>query len=293
MRTGELNLSAREYLDPDGPPLKLIRRDPEGEFPLHRHGFSELVVICGGSGTHLAFGEELRLRPGDVFLIGAPGPRHGFCDTERLSLCNILFDRRRLGEAIPAQAYPVFCELGRLELVPAGGIPLHLEKTELSGVMKLLRELEQEQHRAREHSAVALVSRFILILVELARIRSIHARNGTAERDPLRGGEKLAEVLVQLAERPERDYPLCALARALCVSESTLLRLFRRRTGMSPHEYLLRLRLKKAASLLLESDLAVSEVADACGFSDSNYFCRRFRRYAQMSPSEFRRRGRT
>ena len=290
MKLQGLNLTATEYLDPEGLPLRVIRRDPEGEFPLHRHDFSELVVICGGSGTHLAYGEQLRLRPGDVFLIDAPGPRHGFCDTDALSLCNILFDRRKLGEAIPPQAYPVFAELGSLELAPSGEIPLHLESEELDAVMKLLRELEYEQDHAREFSAVALVSRFILLLVELARARSRRAGHGAAIRDPRRGDEKLSGVLMQLAEHPERNYPLRALARALCVSKSTLLRRFRRRTGMSPHEYLMRLRLKKAAALLLGSELAVSEVADACGFSDSNYFCRRFRRYAQMPPSEFRRR---
>ena len=290
MRPEEMNLTATEYLDPEGLPLRLIRRDPEGEFPLHRHDFSELVVICGGGGTHLAYGEQLPLRPGDVFLIGAPGPRHGFCDTAALSLCNILFDRKRLGEAIPPQAYPVFAELGQLELTPSGGIPLHLDKEELERVTKLLRDLEYEQAHAKDYSAVALVSRFILLIVELARARGRHA--GAAIRDPRRGGEKLSGVLMQLAEHPERDYPLRALARALCVSTSTLQRLFRRRTGMSPHEYLMQLRLKKAEALLLGSELAVSEVASECGFSDSNYFCRRFRRYGQMPPSEFRRRKR-
>ena len=64
MRPEGLNLTATEYLDPGGPPLRVIRRDPEGEFPLHRHDFSELVVICGGSGTHLAYGEQLALNDG-------------------------------------------------------------------------------------------------------------------------------------------------------------------------------------------------------------------------------------
>ena len=186
----------------------------------------------------------------------------------------------------------MFAELGHLELAPSGGIPLHLDKEELERVTKLLRDLEYEQDHAREYSAVALVSRFILLVVELARARDRRARNDAAIRDPRRGGEKLSGVLMQLAEHPEREYPLRALARALCVSESTLQRLFRRRTGMSPHEYLMQLRLEKAAALLLGSELAVSEVASECGFSDSNYFCRRFRRYAQMPPSEFRRRKR-
>ena len=102
----EISLSAAEYLDREGLPLRLIRRDPEGEFPLHRHEFSELVVVFGGSGTHLAFGERHRLSPGDVFMIGEPGPPHGFADTDRLALYNVLFDRRKLAAAMQSQAYP-------------------------------------------------------------------------------------------------------------------------------------------------------------------------------------------
>ena len=82
------SLSAAKYLDPMGLPLRLIRRDPERECSLHRHEFSELVVVYGGGGTHLAFGGAHRLSPGDVFLIGAPGPPHGFINTRDLALYN-------------------------------------------------------------------------------------------------------------------------------------------------------------------------------------------------------------
>ena len=291
MAKREINLSAAEYLDREGLPLRLIRRDPEGEFPLHRHEFSELVVVFGGSGTHLAFGERHRLSPGDVFLIGEPGPPHGFADTDRLALYNVLFDRRKLAAAMQSQAYPVLAELAALEISPGGGVPLHLGAGELRDVLTILRGMEHEQGHVRSFSALALTARFILLLVELARIKRRRPDRGrrTAE---FRGGERFAELLMLLTEHPERDLSRRELAEKLCVSESTLQRLFRRRTGFSPHGYLLQLRLKKAATLLLESELSVSEVAAETGFADSNYFCRCFRRYAHASPLEFRKRNR-
>lgn len=291
MAKREINLSAAEYLDRGGLPLRLIRRDPEGEFPLHRHEFSELVVVFGGGGTHLAYGEKHPLSPGDVFLIGEPGPSHGFVDTRRLALYNILFDRKKLAEAMQSQAYPVVAELGALELAPGQGVPLHLDARELRGVLAILRGMEREQGSANSFSALALTARFILLLVELVRLRRKHPGSGRAATEP-RTGEKLAELLMLLAEHPERDFSRRDLAERLCVSESTLQRIFRVRTGFSPHEYLTRLRLKKAATLLLESELTVGEVANETGFADSNYFCRSFRRYAKLSPLEFRKRNR-
>ena len=287
----EINLSAAEYLDREKLPLRLIRRDPEGEYPMHRHEFSELVVVFGGTGTHLAFGERHRLTPGDVFLIGEPGPPHGFADTRALALYNVLFERKKLADAMQTQGYPVLAELATLELVPGGGVPLHLEPGELREVMTILRGMEHEQGQVRSFSELALTSRFTLLAVELVRIKRRRPDHGRTAVNPL-GGERLSELLLLLAEHPERDFPRRELAEKLCVSESTLQRIFRARTGFSPHDYLMRLRLKKAATLLLESELTIGEVAAESGFADSNYFCRRFRRYADASPLEFRKRNR-
>ena len=47
--------------------------------------------------------------------------------------------------------------------------------------------------------------------------------------------------------------------------------------------------LEKAKKLLRGYDLKVKEIAHNCGFVDSNYFCRVFKRYTERSPSEYRR----
>ena len=291
MKRNEINLSAAEYLDREKLPLRLIRRDPEGEYPMHRHEFSELVVIFGGTGTHLAFGERHKLSAGDVFLIGEPGPPHGFADTHDLALYNVLFERRKLAGAMQSQVFPVLAELGALELSPGGGVPLHLEPDELREVLTILRGMEHEQGQARSFSEIALASRFILLAVELARLKRRRPGNRNATANVL-GGERLTELLMLMAEHPEREFSRREMAEKLCVSESTLQRIFRARTGFSPHDHLMQLRLKKAATLLLESELTVGEVAAETGFADSNYFCRRFRRYADASPLEFRKRNR-
>ena len=58
---------------------------------------------------------------------------------------------------------------------------------------------------------------------------------------------------------------------------------------MGFNEYLTHTRLEHARQLLKGYDLKVKEVAHACGFIDSNYFCRLFRKNTERSPSEYRR----
>jgi len=65
--------------------------------------------------------------------------------------------------------------------------------------------------------------------------------------------------------------------------------LFQKCGPMGFNEYLNHIRLEQARMLLKGHDMKVKDVAHACGFADSNYFCRLFRKNTERSPSEYRR----
>jgi len=78
-------------------------------------------------------------------------------------------------------------------------------------------------------------------------------------------------------------------AREASLSPFHFLRVFRAVHGVTPHQYLVRLRLAHAARLLADASLSVTEVALETGFADLSNFVRTFRRAAGASPGEFRR----
>jgi AraC-like DNA-binding protein len=78
-------------------------------------------------------------------------------------------------------------------------------------------------------------------------------------------------------------------ARCAGLSPFHFLRLFSKVTGVTPHQYLVRTRLRRAARLLSQEDLPVTDVALDCGFADLSNFVRTFRRVAGMSPGKFRK----
>jgi AraC family transcriptional regulator of arabinose operon len=80
------------------------------------------------------------------------------------------------------------------------------------------------------------------------------------------------------------------LASFAGLSVSHLSAEFRRHLGVPPMRYLLELRLRRAAYLLADVNLSVSEVARESGFSDPLYFSRQFRRRFGQSPRKYRRR---
>lgn len=84
---------------------------------------------------------------------------------------------------------------------------------------------------------------------------------------------------------------LDAVASAVGASPFHLMRVFRRAVGVTPHQYLMRVRLVRALALLRDSALPVTEVAYEAGWSDLSNFMRTFRRDVGCSPGQFRRHG--
>ncbi len=78
------------------------------------------------------------------------------------------------------------------------------------------------------------------------------------------------------------------VADALGVSQAHLTRLFTQHLGVSPLQYYRRLRMDVAASMLLDTNRSIKEIAWELGYSNAFHFSRSFSRYARMSPSEYR-----
>jgi AraC family transcriptional regulator len=82
------------------------------------------------------------------------------------------------------------------------------------------------------------------------------------------------------------------MARETGLSPFHFLRVFNRVFGVTPHQYLVRSRLRHAARLLIEDTRAITDVAFDVGFNDLSNFVRTFHRAAGISPARFRRSSR-
>lgn len=84
---------------------------------------------------------------------------------------------------------------------------------------------------------------------------------------------------------------MCDIAREVCMSEKSLMRLFLKSTNKTMTEYLLEIRMNHAQKLLRESDETVEGVAFYCGYGNYRSFAKAFKRKTGCSPGEFRRNG--
>lgn len=98
----------------------------------------------------------------------------------------------------------------------------------------------------------------------------------------------IKRAIALLTDCRNHDHTVGSIAAAVGVHPVHLAHAFRRFCGSTPGQYLLSLRLDRAASLLAVNTLSVAQIALECGFADQSHFTRQFRRAFGMPPARFR-----
>ena len=108
---------------------------------------------------------------------------------------------------------------------------------------------------------------------------------------PLRGGlgpARLRTVKELVHAKMEEELTLIEMAQSVELSAAHFSRMFRKSTGETPHEFVLRQRVERAMDMLRDAEMRVLDVAVACGFKTQQHFARVFRRICGASPTEYR-----
>lgn len=101
--------------------------------------------------------------------------------------------------------------------------------------------------------------------------------------------EKINKAIQYIEENFTENVTTSSLAEMVHLSEGHFCHLFKEVTGKPAKEYMLRLRIKKAAKLLSSSSMSITDVCYTCGFSDPNYFTRIFKKKTGRSPSSYKK----
>jgi len=103
-----------------------------------------------------------------------------------------------------------------------------------------------------------------------------------------RDRRRAVEAATWIEANSHRSIDLDAAADHAGISPFHFLRLFAKVLGVTPHQYLVRSRLRRAAGLLTEENITVTDIAYDVGFGDLSNFVRTFHRAAGLSPTAFR-----
>lgn len=276
-----------EYIDARRLPL-CIEYVPRGSHPersFHHHEFSEIVLVMDGTALHLVGKARMMIKAGDVLVLH-PGVSHAYDKTGDLELINIVYERKRLSlPVLDGYKLPLFRVFFPPEVPPASDSMAKpvtsIPKDEMGGIIHIIRRLEDELKNSRPGNFFLGLALYMELIIMLAR----HDVDTIVEHE---FQFMIGEVIKFMNKNLKRNIVIEELVAVARMSRRNLFRNFRLTTGHSPIGYLQQLRLQKAAEMLLDTDLTISEIAMACGFCDSNYLCRIFREKMKTTPRRFR-----
>ncbi|MBE6881156.1 MAG: AraC family transcriptional regulator [Ruminococcaceae bacterium] len=253
---------------------------------MHIHeDFSELVIVLQGKAVHKVEDEKFDIGKGDVFVVGSE-VAHGYDDAENFKICNIMFDPKML-TAYDIKKYPGFHSLFVIEphFIKTQGYQnkLKLGIKEFSALEKLIDTAIKEYETEEPGKKTLVLSYFLQMVVELSRQYTkteTHLSN-----DKIDG---IAYAAAHMEGHYTEDVSMDDLLSLSHYSQRHFIRLFSEAYGVTPHRYLLQLRIKHACALLTETSLSMAEISARCGFNDPNYFARIFKKYISVSPNSYR-----
>jgi AraC family transcriptional regulator len=145
---------------------------------------------------------------------------------------------------------------------------------------------ERAQAAADSHSGLSLEEAGTLLIMRF--IECVSERGISSTRSGARDRRRAIEAALWIDENAQEPISLDEMARRAGLSSFHFLRVFRAVTGLTPHQYLIRCRLRRAVRLMADKDRSITEIAFECGFNDFTNFIRTFRRASRFSPGRFR-----
>lgn len=220
------------------------------------------------------------VHPGDFFLTTSREP----CELRWRTLTDEPFKVVHLYLGLPLM------RSAALDMHGAGGrLPV---LREISGgtdpvVTTLVQLLSDELVHRRQPSAMLVQGIAGTLAVHLVRGYASEAPAPTAPHGGL-PAHKIHRALASMHQRMDQELDLARLAKEAQLSDAHFSRSFKKSTGFSPSQYLTRMRVEKARSLLRETDMPIVEVGLEVGYASPSHFAQAFRKEVGVSPSDYR-----
>ena len=246
--------------------------------PMHWHREAELIRVQSGCLRLYVDNRELAMSAGDLMLIGE-GVLHGG-EPEDCEYACVVFDTALL-QGLDA------CKRA---LRPVLGHSLFLKGADIGGTPALSAAVEGLFKAAAagvSGNELSVLGALFSLFGALAAHRAL-ARADIAASPASRKAEQLKPALEYIESHYGQPITLEALARRTGLSPKYFCRFFRAIVHRSPIDYVNYYRVECASHFLTSTDMTVAEIAQHCGYNDSSFFIKQFRKFKGTTPKRYR-----
>ena len=253
----------------------------------NRHDNYDMVYMYKGYAVVEISGQNVEMGPNDIVII-KPMQYHKLI-VKSESGCEFIvlyftFENRINGEhaQIPAEDFLNFVS-------NKGESPyISLKVSPKNEIVVLLNRILKERKSSEPGSEFLNYLLIMELFVLLSRALKMEWENSVKLKS-----SKLKELIDisinYIHNNFERDISLGDIAKYVFLSPSYFTRAFKEQTGMSPISYLLKIRIERAKEMLVDTGLKISDIALSVGFSNQQRFNEMFKKYAGLTPLQYRK----
>jgi AraC-like DNA-binding protein/mannose-6-phosphate isomerase-like protein (cupin superfamily) len=254
------------------------------------HDHLEITYIFEGRGTFTIEDKKYDAHTDDIFIIGnTEFHRLEAHDTIKLKTVSLYF----LPEFVYSVGQNSFdFDYLRLFFDHSSEFKNKIAANEFDSkaVLRLMEKIDREKYEKKDFYQLAVKNHLTEILLLLVRHYGKFSSDLIKYTTRHHEIQRLKNAFSILQNEYQGRISLNHVAEAACMSPSYFCKFFKKVTGNTLTDYVLRLRIDKAKELLLKGELNITEVAYKSGFESHSYFDRIFRRFTKLSPQNYRTR---
>ncbi|MBR5922723.1 MAG: helix-turn-helix transcriptional regulator [Clostridia bacterium] len=164
--------------------------------------------------------------------------------------------------------------------LPQSGVLNFAKNSEIENYLfKLCESFDNSDSRATVYCQGLLLAILSLLAPADSRKRDTNAQYSKA----------INNIIGQIRSKPSENYSIEKWAKECGFTRPYFIQVFKKTTGMAPHQYLTKTRIKYAKEMLLFTDMPISKIGSICGYTDYNYFSRIFKKTEGVSPVQYRK----
>ena len=257
---------------------------PEFDHHYHYHPEIELTWIVQGEGQRQVGDSIAAFEDGDLVMIGANVPHH-YRNWQRGRARSKVIQFKR--DLFGSDFFKLSEFAGIARLLGDAGRGVTFSATTRRAALRQIRRIFRSSGGPRQVMRLIGLLHTLSEDVERVSLASI----AYAEPMKLQKIERLQRVLNFLDDQWREPVSLADAARVAALHPQSMSRFFQQHLGMNFQDYLLKLRLGRAARRLLETDRTVADIAFHSGFNNLANFNRHFKSAYHQTPSDYRKPG--
>ena len=269
-------------------PIHIEILSPQNPTREHAHDFDEIAFVLSGTGVHIVNGNKYYLMPGDLFVI-KEGQSHKIEKPCNLYLVNVLYKWSNFDSCFKnyASALPVLNTLffpdSQNEKQYEFKSRFHLAPWQLNEIVSKLDEMNKEEKVKLIGYKSIIKNIFETILLKICRFYTENYYVG------LESNLEMNSVLDYINDHFNDNISIDGLVENSSMSRAIFYKTFKETTGLSPIDYIIKLRISRATEMMMKDDkFRIIDIAMKTGFENSAYFSRKFKQIIGVSPLKFK-----